>query len=1139
MTFSHSSRAFAFAAMAVLTFGSVPLAHAAESQAVVLKEADTVEAEFRVGAAGKIGLAFKFADGKTQTLLGAVKPDAWKRTVEKDGRKVPELTPMPEGAIEFSGPGLKFQYHSRPFLQRYTEGQQADLANVWETLPAASQCWVALQVRADAAGAELWMDGRYCGRLASESRLKEVSFTQEAGGEVRGARVFTRADHGQFLPLDVRRIARPGVMKEAIVTRQPMLQHIRGVPILVADGASNADVGMAKEMQGLRALETNENTSRTSLDGMPESLHFSVPQAYYYRAWVLCAVESDARKDPVLTTRLTRFGQWGRGGAMADTTLTLPRPDQKAAEGMEQVGRVEYTAARQKISTPLYLVRVDLKTGDILDILADQKDPYAAMKIGPYLDFEFLGKCGGLEVQTDRRRKPAPTSTSAVHIFGVTLEKAPVELRLKQAQPGNIFHNDETPETTFLVRTNMAGRYELRWQITGIDGRELAEQARPVELSVVGSEAEMTVSLAMPDLGWYGLHVTLVDAAGHAVCTHQAAFALLGKDTRTAGYESPFGTWWFNGVHYSTKDVAEAGPMLFKAGFRRTTMGWTKATEEDFTPWKFSLNQINWSFRLVDLKDWPAAEARAGKTIGDLLKRFPHCQYIDVFHESYDPGAYPPELSGEKYVAKDAALAAREDELFELGVKAARFIRAKFPELKIIAGNSGGSAGIVALMVRRGFPRELIDYLGSETTGQTIAPEKLSPHTTGGIWLMAETARQYGYDVPLSGCYEFTCRAERDLGAQRHAEWYARDVLMGLANRFPTVSPAVIEDVGNAYYDTLWGASGLCQRQPLHYPKPAYVALATLTKVLDRVQLVQQMPTGSSSAHAVEFARGQEHIYALWTPRGQCEMEFEFPSETAVTQVEFYGRQLPLKTKGQRFTITADTAVSYVMSPLAATRITAGRRAFPNHQPPAGTSVISKMDDLAQWQLAPADPTLTTPLRRPGKFELRQVNDAERGACLELELKHEGEIRAVVGEYTALRVPQPLPIPDRPHTVGVWVKGDSSWGRIYWELEDAKGERWRSSKDLDGGDWGNQSALDFDGWCFVTFPLTRESPALQIEPGAGHGQWQGNGDGQLDYPLKLVGLVVQTHRQSLDLTRMQPVKGAIRLKDVSAIGDAP
>ncbi len=1134
----QSRAIFLLAAFLILSAASVRMTRAADPRVVALNGADTAEMEFQVGASGKIAVLFKFADGRAQSLLGVVKADTQNLTVEKDGKKTPEKVPMADGWIEFAGAGLRFQYHSRPRLSRYTEAQQADLAKVWDTLPAASQCWVPLEVRADAAGAELWLDGRYCGRIASPSRLVEVSFTLEADGAVRGERSFTRANSGMFLPLDVRRIARPGVMKAASVSLKPGPQQVKAVPMVVADGAGNADVGMAKEMQGLRGLEENQNTSRTSLDGMPESLHFSVPQEFYQRAWVLCAVDPDVKKDPVLTTRLTRFGIWGRGGAMADTTLTLPRGDEKPGDGIEQVGSVEYTADQKKIKAPLYLVRVDLKAGEILDILADQKDQYAAMKIGPYLDFEFLGKCGGLEVQKDHRRKPVPTSTSAVHLFGVTLEKAPAEMRFKKSQPGNIFHNDETPETTFAIRAITAGRYQLRWEVKSVDGRVLVKNAKTVELPAVGSEADVAVPLTMPDAGWYGLSVTLADAGGRTLLKHQAAFALLGKDTRTAGYESPFGTWWFSGAHYTTQDPAVTGPMMFKAGFRRTTMSWNKATEQDLAPWQLSLNQIQWPFRLADLKNWPAAEARAELAIGGMLKRFPHCQYIDLFHESYDPRVYPPEIYGEKYVAQDAALAAREEELFELGVKAAKFIRAKFPQLKIIAGNSGGSSGMIAVLLRRGFPREYIDFLGSETTSQTFAPEKLNPNATGGIWLMGETGRKFGYDIPLTACFEFTSRAERDLGAQRHAEWYARDLLTGLAYRFPTISAAGIEDVGNCYYDYLWGASGLCQRNPLHYPKPAYVALATLTKVLDSAKLVRQMPTGSSSAWTLEFERGNDRIYALWTPRGECEMELEFPTDTAVSQVEFYGRQHSLKTSGKQLTITATGAVNYIISPVAATKITAGKRIFPNHLPPVGTQIVSHMDDLAQWQLVPDEQSIATPLRRPGKFDLRQVNDAENGACLELELKREGEVPHVVGEYTALRLKQPLPIPGKPHAVGVWVKGDSSWGRIFWEIEDAKGERWTSSKDLDGGDWANQAAIDFEDWCFITFPLIRESPARQIEPGGGIGQWQGNADSILDYPLKLVGLYVQTHRQSLDLTQMKPVKGNIRLKEVSVIGDA-
>jgi hypothetical protein len=312
--------------------------------------------------------------------------------------------------------------------------------------------------------------------------------------------------------------------------------------------------------------------------------------------------------------------------------------------------------------------------------------------------------------------------------------------------------------------------------------------------------------------------------------------------------------------------------------------------------------------------------------------------------------------------------------------------------------------------------------------------------------------------------------------------------------------------------------------------------LATLTKVLDSVQLVRQMNTGSSSAYALEFARGNERIYAIWTARGACEMQFAFNADTPLTNVSFYGQSSPLQTNDKRCTVTASPAVCYLLSPVAVAEVSAGRRTF--DPPPNGTDVVNPMDHLAQWQLDPAEQSITEPTRQPGKFELRQVNDREQGACLELELQHEGVVPAVVGEYAALRLKEPALIPGRPHSVGLWVKGDSSWGRVFWEITDANGERWRSSGGYDGGDWGCQSSIDFDGWCFISFPLTNDSPFNHIEPARGIGQWQReNGDGKLDYPLKLTGLFIETHRQSLNLTHMAPVNGRIRLKAVSAIGD--
>src|SRR6185437_8547840 len=99
----------------------------------------------------------------------------------------------------------------------------------------------------------------------------------------------------------------------------------------------------------------------------------------------------------------------------------------------------------------------------------------------------------------------------------------------------------------------------------------------------------------------------------------------------------------------------------------------------------------------------------------------------------------------------------------------------------------------------------------------------------------------------------------------------------------------------------------------------------------------------------------------------------------------------------------------------------------------------------------------------------------------EVSLQKTGELPAVFAEYAALKLIRPVPIPGRPHSIGMWVKGDSSWGRIMWEIEDAKGKRFRST----GGDLGNYSALDFDGWCFLSFPLTNDSPFTHIEPWPG------------------------------------------------------
>lgn len=1103
-----------------------------QSSTIQTGTGNTLRAQVKLGASTKFSIRFEFSDGTNEALLAKLQSEQFVPAQDKASKEPARVEVMPDAFLAISGMGLQFHSHIRPRLKRYTPEQAADIARRWNTLPRASEHWTSFEVRITSTGAELWLDGRFCGNLPRGRSLRALTVQSEAGAEVRGLESATVTTEGRYLALDISQIRRPGALKNSESSLSSGPQIIGGIPLIVAAGSQQADIGATREMQGPRLMETNENTSRTSLDGMPESLLFSVPQKFYTRVWVLCAAEDDPAKDAVFTARLTRFAVSGRGGAMADTLVKIPRGHESRPKDMREVGSVSYTAAdgSNKL-VPLFLVPVELKVGEILDLLQEESDPFAAMKIGPYLDLEFLGKCGGLEVQNDHRRRPLKNSTSAVHIFGATLEVSGVEMFLRQSQPGNIFHNDESPQTGFVLRANEPGTYQFLQEITDASGKLLSTTKTPVPLTKTGAEREITGILSMPDPGWYGLSVKILDDKNRALFEHKGAFALLGSDTRSAGYESPFGTWWFGGAHYTTKDLRVVGPLLFKAGLRRVPVGWTKDTEAEMAPWKLTLNQISWPFRLADLDNWIAAEERVEKLVREKLARFPHCLYVDIFHESFD-NVLPPELYGGTYEPKQPE---KEEKLFNLALKGARFFRKKFPELKLIVGNSGGSAGTVAMLLRRGFPRELIDYLGSETTGQTICPEKLSVHTTAGIWILKETARKFGYNIPLTGCYEFTCRAERDLSPRTQAEWYTRDFLFGLAHRFATISPGEIEDVGNAYYDSFYGAAGICQRRGLLYPKPAYVAIATLTKVLDGAELLQQVPTGSSSAHLVEFQQGERFVYASCTARGECDMELIFPKGSDIEAVEFLGKRTRMSASDGCFRATSSPAVSYFISNVRLRDCRLGERRFDQNTMATRACVIAGKNDLSNWTLGSEESRVTTPTLRHGKFSVRPVNDPERGVCLELELHREGNLPEIVGEYASLRLKEPLPVPGDPHTLGIWIKGDSSWGRVYWELEDATGESWISNGGYEGGDWGNQAAIDFDGWCYLTFPISQESPAIHLEPGRGLGLWKGSSDGRLNLPLKLTGLYIETHRQSLNLTEMRPVSQRIRIQEVSAL----
>ena len=124
-----------------------------------------------------------------------------------------------------------------------------------------------------------------------------------------------------------------------------------------------------------------------------------------------------------------------------------------------------------------------------------------------------------------------------------------------------------------------------------------------------------------------------------------------------------------------------------------------------------------------------------------------------------------------------------------------------------------------------------------------------------------------------------------------------------------------------------------------------------------------------------------------------------------------------------------------------------------------------------------------------------------------------------------------------PTEIGLWINGNSGWGRPIFELTDATGQRWISlgaeqqgvprkwledlvpkdqllkwSKpgvnDWNTGDVFGRSRINFDGWRYLSFPLPGNYVGEKY-PWPANSQWRWDKDGVVHYPLTLRRLIIE------------------------------
>ncbi len=1077
----------------------------------------------------------------------------------------------------------QFRYFVRPFPQRFHSSYSVsplykETLDKWESFGKVEQVPLHIVFHKIPHGIEVFLNGAYAGEIVKPDAEITACFTVLKSDAVTLSRkdAFSRPT-GTLFPLDFegnRNIRKLAENENLALRTNPL-----GSPA----PKTLADVANCREGQGNWALEVDEYLARSPLDGFPYEIHFQVPAKPYHAVRILFTLDEDTRKVPVLTTRLAQYKYPGIGGnGIADTVRIF---DEEGLRDCQEVGTLTKNGKTQKV----YYARIPLEVGKVLDFVAGREwnmSPKDEPK-PKYLDVEFLGKCKTAHHQENQKMKPDPDFVSSVQILGATLEIAPVTLDFEQVMPGNVFYDHEKSETVAVLRANRNFDGKLRWTVTDFqDGNEESAESESVSMTEstpfsikTGETRRITVPLK-PSAGKHGyfdirFEITSQNEA-ETFYAHDASFVILPPDDRRALTDSPFGLWWFDGAHWVTNKIEYVGPLFLRAGVRR--MGAGSHTEAEGKPYKMFKMQANLTgdFRLLNEQKnglTPEACKKLDAHMKKLLTDYPHLNSVCIYHESGPGFDIPWEIFGEKTV-----LTPEQDKNHRrygaLYNAVGKFMREKYPNIRLVVGNSSGSAQTIGAIFRFGGDPRYIDYIGNESTGMEFIPERLCEYTAQAQHLARAAGRVFtGKDFPVTSCYEFIYRTDHTLGRLRQAQWYTRDMLITLANGWENISPGLIIDAGNAYGNSLWGSSGIMQKSPYTYPKPAYAAYATLTRVMDQAKFSRQLDTLVPTVYAVEFRRPNRqkgdgpYVYALWTARGKYNAKFRLPEGSRCQKVALFGQisdtsLTPIPAlKQQEGTLTFSESPQYLLTdqPLTEIELTSTIRSESDlrraetAEPIATFTNSSQLAVVADTEIAtqfkPGN-IIHTPVRRSASAQLSTVLDGEKGACVALTpdfcLADFQEKKPVdpkfptelVADYVRLEVTpaanaQKFPADRRG--IGLWVYGNANWGNIMFELKDADGEIWRSIGESDWGctafDWPGHASVNFEGWNFVSVPLQDTDAYDVYGPSGAKSQWRafGPGNRKMDGPLTLRAIYIETYRHRLNLRDFTPTKTGIKI----------
>lgn len=986
-------------------------------------------------------------------------------------------------------------------------------------------------------GRQIWLDDR----LVAEARLTTPSraflnMILANKAQVLSAEFGKPVQTPGFVPVAMGRYSHAKVAQAA--KSDVELTSLERIPLLVPSTAS-PDINLGDSLFRYRRTHGSGpdtgyvNAMRTwpsTFEVDPATLAFRVPYRSYQNAWLLAWVDEAA---PLAVPK----------GAFRFFRPVAGYPSQTEFEISEEAiskGLVTKLNRETAGGKQLYLVKVPIDTSALYGF-KDMEDQFLEFELTKPL---ALGRSYPDPIYYGYHPAGPPSS---IHVVGITLEEAPFDFKITPKHYGFVFEQPEKPAFTVSV-TNSAGKplpAMIRLETTSYDGSE--HQVVNGRATVApDSSQDTSLSCNLSKLGWHKLKATVEAGGVERTCT--LSLVLLPPNTRTYGNaqnEVRFGTWNLLGhyVGFGANNPANADvlAMLRKLGLRKIAFHQAFFDEAmtkkyDFLPtgphtvinvvYRWKQDDPEGQRKMIDIE---LAEAER------LTKQMDKPTYF--YGGEWHLGravqyAARPNYTGDPDNGLTEEEKANAEHHARIFTAIGKEIRQKYPQVRKLL-QWGAPLGTIAYM-QTGLTKDVVDGYGMDAPMFELIPE--ISNMTGcinNLWSLRQEAKRLGWpQLPIHWCEgPFFPTNPGALSETDQMTNQVRYLLLGMSYGIDGFEAGVVpHDAGNYYGAEHYGA-GVFHRVPLENPKPAVAAIATMTSMLCGADPKGGVDNGNLTTYCMSFERAKDKakIYALWRIRGTSSVKIKVKGDKAML-TDAMGNPTKLTIDGGAVTVELNSSPQW----LTGVEITGFELGEPKYDAP--TAKVSKplVDMLAaRWTYdGSEDKAYAT-----NHFAVRRIIDpnlkaefgqgeADHPDAVAITLPIEPSDRPMATRYGALKLNAPVSIPGKASALGVYIKGNSSWGRIAYQLRDAKGEIWTSTGTKD--DWNCDdthawSYVNFEGWRYVRFPLPGTHPydsARELET-----TWWGSrgGDGVVDLPLAVEKIFVEARNEVPYLGEMKQV----------------